>query len=289
MPFFSDPLRDHLDLPQGLPILVARTAGVSPPFQRLHRHTALEINAIAAGSGYYLINGVRYDFDEGDLVLINANDLHRAFETEGLVMDIVMVQPAYLSLEQRYDPELLLPLRELGSRLGHVIRPGHPAHARLMELVCDIKREYEARELHYEAVIRAQLVRLFAYAGRTFGSGEGREQPRTKGMETIRELLRLMEEQPSRPWTLAALAEAAHLSPSHLSALFVRFVGTSPMDYLIQLRLARAVELIETTDRKLIDIAGACGFRNLSNFNRLFKQHLGKPPSELRRAISAES
>ena len=90
-------------------------------------------------------------------------------------------------------------------------------------------------------------------------------------------------------WTLQELSDLTHLSPSRFSALFQQAVGTSPHHYLIQLRLTHAVHLLETTDQKIIEIAETCGFRNLSNFNRLFKQHVGASPSEIRERAYAGS
>lgn len=275
-------VRDHIDLPQGFPILVSQTEGVSPPFQRLHWHTPLEINFIYRGSGYYLINGGRYDFREGDIVLINSNDLHRAVETESLVMGIVMFDPAYLALEQRYDTELLVPFREMGFRFDNVLDRDHPELEKLWSLLAEMREEYLRKEPHYEAVVRAQLVRFLAYVNRYFSKDSGNSSIHARGTETIRNVLHEMEERMEHPWTLKELSDRAHLSTSRFSSLFTQVVGTSPMDYLIQLRLSKAVELIETTDGKIIDIASECGFRNLSNFNRLFKQHIGKLPSELR-------
>ncbi|REK74875.1 helix-turn-helix transcriptional regulator [Paenibacillus paeoniae] len=275
-------VRDHIDLPQGFPILVSQTEGVSPPFQRLHWHTPLEINFIYSGSGYYLINGGRYDFRQGDIVLINSNDLHRAVETESLVMGIVMFDPAYLALEQRYDTELLVPFREMGFRFDNVLNRDHPELMKLWSLLAEMREEYLRKEPHYEAVVRAQLVRFLAYVNRYFSKDAGNGSLHARGTETIRNVLHEMEVRMDHPWTLKELSDRAHLSTSRFSSLFTQVVGTSPMDYLIQLRLSKAVELIETTDGKIIDIASECGFRNLSNFNRLFKQHIGKLPSELR-------
>ncbi|MNN96667.1 HTH-type transcriptional activator RhaS [compost metagenome] len=56
----------------------------------------------------------------------------------------------------------------------------------------------------------------------------------------------------------------------------------SPLLYLIQLRLENAYTLLQTTDRKILDIAMECGFRTLSNFNRLFKRHIGTEPRNVR-------
>lgn len=275
-------IRDQIALPPGFPLLVSLTEGVSPSFQRLHWHDALEINFIVSGSGYILINGNKYELVQGDVVLIHSNDLHRAFETEDLVLGIVMFDPAYLALEQRYDTELLGPFRESGVRFDNVLDRRHPELPRLFELLKEMLLEFRSKEPHYEAVVRSQLVRFLAYVNRYFAKKTGERAARARGMETIRSVLREMEENIAHPWTLGMLAELAHLSPSRFSALFAATVGTSPMDYLIQLRLSRAVELIETTEYKMIDIATECGFRNLSNFNRLFKSHVGKLPSELR-------
>ncbi|MCR2804491.1 helix-turn-helix transcriptional regulator [Paenibacillus soyae] len=275
-------VRDQIALPQGFPLLVSQTEGVSPPFQRLHWHDALEINYIVDGSGYILINGSKHELVRGDIVLINSNDLHRAFETDGLVMGIVMFDPAYLALEQRYDTELLNPFRETGFRFDNVLDRNNPELPRLAALLKELTSEFRSKEPHYEAVVRSQLVRFLAYVNRYFAKRMTGRASRMRGMETIRQVLRGMEEQIAYPWTLGELAELAHLSPSRFSALFAGIVGTSPMDYLIQLRLSRAVDLIESTELKMIDIAAECGFRNLSNFNRLFKGHVGKLPSELR-------
>ncbi|WP_214625847.1 AraC family transcriptional regulator [Paenibacillus agaridevorans] len=275
-------IRDRIEMPQDFPLLVSQTEGVSPLFQRLHWHDALEINYIVSGVGYILINGSRYELMQGDIVLIHSGDLHRAFDTGGLVIGVIMFDPAYLALEQRYDTELLLPFRGTGRTFDHVLDRGNPELPRLRALLEEMKDEYGRKEPHFEAVVRSQLVRFLAYANRYFVNKSREKAALARGTETIRRVLRAMEGDIAQGWTLGELAKLAHLSPSRFSALFVSIVGTSPMDYLIQLRLSRAVDLIETTELKMIDIAAECGFRNLSNFNRLFKSHIGKLPSELR-------
>ncbi|MGO4370043.1 helix-turn-helix domain-containing protein [Paenibacillus sp. MCAF20] len=275
--------KDEIRFDPSFPMTITQTRGVSPTFQRLHWHKALEINYIREGSGYYLINGNRYDFQQGDIVLIHSNDLHRAFEAEGLVMTIVMFDPAYLALEHRYDRELLLPFRELGASLEYVLDRDHPQLPRLQEAIAVMYDENARKEAHYETIVRAQLIQFVALAGRYFMRREsGGSQP-LRGMETMREVLHAIEDDYARPWTLRSLSELAHLSPSRFSTLFTQVVGTSPMDYLIQLRLAHAASLVRESDMKMIEVAEACGFRNLSNFNRLFKHYFGLSPSSLRR------
>ncbi|MDQ8733870.1 AraC family transcriptional regulator [Paenibacillus sp. LHD-38] len=274
--------KDEIALPQAFPIIISQSVGVTPTFQRLHWHKALEINYIEKGSGYYLINGNRYDFQQGDVVLIHSNDLHRAFEADELVMSIVMLDSSILALEQRYDADLLIPFRDIGLRLDHVLDRTHPMLGRLGEILKEMSAEFKRKEPHFEVVVRAKLIQLLAFVNRYFMKNNKNEALHARGTETIRGVLRDIETDIAHPWTLAELADAAHLSPSRFSSLFVQVVGTSPMDYLIQLRLAQAAYLLESTDKKIIEVAAECGFRNLSNFNRLFKQHIGRQPSELR-------
>lgn len=279
-------IRDHILFPDNsFPFTASTTEGVNPGFQRLHWHQTLEMNYIRSGNGYYLINGMKIPFEQGDLVFINSNDLHRAFETKDLVMDIIMFDPSLLAIDLKYDPELMRPFREAGVDFSHIITHDKPVSRELAQLFHRMMEECRTKDDVFMSLIRADLIRFLGLANRHL-----QETPQQtvhlsmkhRGMHVLRDVLHTMELNLGYGWTLNELADLAHLSPSRFSALFHQAVGTSPLNYLIQLRLTHAVHLLETTDLKIIGIAEECGFRNLSNFNRLFKQHIGLSPSELR-------
>lgn len=279
-------MRDHILFSDtSFPFTASTTEGVNPGFQRLHWHQALEMNYIRSGSGYYLINGMKIPFEEGDLLFIDSNDLHRAFETEGLVMDIIMFDPSLLAIDLKYDPDLMRPFREAGVHLSHVITHDEPIAPQLTQLFHRMMEESRMMEDGFISLIRADLIRFLGLANRylhEMPQQAAQLSVRHRGIHVLRDVLHTMELNLGYGWTLNELADLAHLSPSRFSALFHQAVGTSPLNYLIQLRLTHAVHLLETTDLKIIGIAEECGFRNLSNFNRLFKQHVGLSPSELR-------
>ncbi|UHA76160.1 helix-turn-helix transcriptional regulator [Paenibacillus sp. 481] len=276
-------IRDHMDWPSSFPFMVSTTEGVSPGFQRMHWHHALEINYIRRGHGFYLINGIKYNFVEGDILLINAHDLHRAFENEDLMMDVFLFDPALLAVDLRYDPELLRPFRDIGIHFTNLLDRNADTIPELVQLLQRIKGEMDNKDISHIPLVRALLTEFLVLVNRNFAVQHTGPAPmKHRGMLALKEVIRTMEQNLSFPWTLKQLADLAHLSPSRFSALFQLAVGTSPLDYLIQLRLIHAVHLLESTDLKIIQIAADCGFRNLSNFNRLFKQQVGKSPSELR-------
>lgn len=286
-PLYPTPIeQDHIDLPADFPLTASSTVGVSPSFQRLHWHRTLEINLIAQGSGTYVINGREYPFQQGDLFLIDSNDLHRAYEGQDLQMIIVMFEPGLLAAVQRYDPELLLPFRNSDSGSSHHILNRDGQSQAMIDHIEHILLEYRGARRSSRSVIMGQLMMFLAEVNRHFGTElESVDFMPPRQLEQMREVIRNMEQDLSRAWTLKELADLVHLSPSRFSALFSQAAGSSPLNYLVQLRLSHAVQLLEEGSDPILDIAISCGFRNLSNFNRLFRRHLGVSPSMMRRRL----
>ncbi|MFC3802305.1 helix-turn-helix domain-containing protein [Cohnella sp. GCM10012308] len=275
--------RDLLDLAKAFPFDIGDTKGVFPYFNRLHWHDSLEINYVKHGEGMYLINGTTYPIRQGDIVLLSPSDLHRAFETRDLVLQVTVFDPALLAADQRYDPELLAPFVEMGLRFGNVLDRDHPRMNELRAILTDMQEEHETQSSSYRTIIRAQMARFLAYVNRHFSRSATPASIETRSKQPlVRSVLEAVHQDPARPWSLREMADLIHLSPSRFSAIFKQIVGMSPLNYCIEIRLGQAVHLLETTDRKIIDIAAECGFRNLSNFNRVFVQHVGKTPSQVR-------
>src|SRR5215510_10333934 len=80
------------------------------------------------------------------------------------------------------------------------------------------------------------------------------------------------------------LAPLARLSAGHFSRSFTRSFGIAPFAYVAGRRLARAQELMLTTDEPLSQIALACGLCDQSHLTRLFRRHVGTSPNAWRRS-----
>jgi AraC-like DNA-binding protein len=79
------------------------------------------------------------------------------------------------------------------------------------------------------------------------------------------------------------LAGLLRMSVSHFTRSFNRSVGLTPHRYVIQCRVAKARELLTTTDLPLIEIALNIGFSDQSHFSRRFQELVGMPPGAYRR------
>lgn len=103
----------------------------------------------------------------------------------------------------------------------------------------------------------------------------------------IEAMVALMHAEYGSPLTLARIAAAAHLTPGSASRLFSRSTGSSVTTYLTVVRVNAACRLLRETDRSVAAIAAACGFTNLSNFNRRFRDVKRLTPREYRVAAAA--
>lgn len=79
------------------------------------------------------------------------------------------------------------------------------------------------------------------------------------------------------------LAAIARLSTGHFSRAFTGSFGMPPFAYIVERRLARAQDLMLTTNHPLCEIALACGLFDQSHLTRLFRRHTGTTPSAWRR------
>jgi len=86
----------------------------------------------------------------------------------------------------------------------------------------------------------------------------------------------------ARDWTIDELAAALDLSVRTMRVVFRRRYQQSVMDYLEEVRLARAQELLTTTERPIGQIAENVGFRDPNYFSRVFRRRTGKSPRGFR-------
>ncbi len=96
-----------------------------------------------------------------------------------------------------------------------------------------------------------------------------------------------MHEQPSRAWSIAALAGKAALSRSTFFERFNRAVGMAPMEYLMAWRMALAKDLLCRKEGGIAEIAERVGYGSASTFSTAFTRHVGQPPSHYARAIQS--
>lgn len=78
------------------------------------------------------------------------------------------------------------------------------------------------------------------------------------------------------------LARAAGMSSTRYQLAFKKYYGTTPYEYLKDLRLNQALMLLKDSDYSIGIIAARVGYRNSGHFAKLFKENYGLGPREYR-------
>lgn len=150
----------------------------------------------------------------------------------------------------------------------------------LIDLLRRIVAEGDGTELadafHQELLIEQLFERFF-------------EDVQPSAVSTDRDVLELaiayVHEHMAERLTLAVLADQVGTTPTHLSYLFDKHVGVRPIDYVIDCRIKRAIELLRQPDSiSIAEVAAQVGYADASYFSRIFKKRTGYSPSAIRAA-----
>ncbi|WP_267242425.1 AraC family transcriptional regulator [Streptomyces sp. PR69] len=111
---------------------------------------------------------------------------------------------------------------------------------------------------------------------------------RALGDPVVGRALRLLQDDPAHPWTVASLAARCGVSRAGLARRFTELVGEPPMAYLTGWRLALAADLLRETDATVDAVAGKVGYSGAFALSAAFKRVRGISPRE-HRAVSRRS
>lgn len=104
-----------------------------------------------------------------------------------------------------------------------------------------------------------------------------------KGKDKISELISRMKMVPNLRITVSECADFCKMSKVHFSRVFKQITGMPPMQFVLKIRIDRAKELLDFTDKPIAEIAEASGFPDQNYFARTFKQVTGMSPTQYRK------
>jgi AraC family transcriptional regulator len=155
---------------------------------------------------------------------------------------------------------------------------------RLTSLLYALERErmngYPAGRLFLDGIERALAAIVVKY--------EGVAQRGTavyKGGLTpfrMRRVKEFIQEHIEEEITLNKLAQNVGLSTSHFCTLFHKTSGMTPHRFILHSRIQHAKALLTRQNNSILDVALASGFRTHQHFSRIFRRHVGIPPSAYR-------
>jgi AraC-like DNA-binding protein/mannose-6-phosphate isomerase-like protein (cupin superfamily) len=263
-----------------------------------HLHDFVEMAYIAEGRGYHSYNGNEYAIGEGDVFIIEPDQVHgyRCPDDTSLLVYNILFQPALLKAEW----ELLggvTPFLDFYYVEPFLRNSVHfQTHLKLqsseqIEMKSQINRlmlEYKEKKLGYRILCKTRLIELFVFLSRCYEQVKRDPVVSADSDELrIRRIGDFIAQQYDQPLTLLQVSRMCGMSQSTFSVKFKEFVGRTFIEYRNEIRIKAAqTKLADTTD-KIAHISQEVGFDDLSFFNQQFKAIVGVPPGQYRKQLRA--
>ena len=138
-----------------------------------------------------------------------------------------------------------------------------------MELLGDPEHLEEFEEWFFQLALR-------------LNEGMNRERDNTTRKVILEAKEYIQEHYKDPDLSVEMICRQLHMSPAYFSTLFKRETGQTYVAYLTDIRLGKAVELLNETDDKTYVIARKVGYQEQNYFSYVFKKKFGVPPTKYR-------
>lgn len=244
----------------------------------MHTHNEHELYFLLSGSRRYLIGHAVHQVYEGDLVIIPKGAIHGTarHQSGGYDRYVVYFPDSYA--------EVLC--KETGTESWEAFLNSGcirfaPAYSdKLRQLFLDMEEEVSRPDNRSNLLCAGKLYEILLTAMR-YGSPRPREPEKTS--MRLEKVAAYITEHFKEPITLHEAAQMAYLEDSYFSRLFKKYTGFGFAEYLTQLRIGKATELLLSTELSVSEIAEACGFSGGNYFGDVFRRFCGCSPLEYRK------
>lgn len=250
-----------------------------------HHHPQFELSLVECERGLRVIGDDHHEFQIRDLVLIGPDTPHRwemGTTSSGVPMPaefrVVAFSNRSIGLELLETGDMAV-VRRLLSRARHGLSFSVSTIQSATSVMNGLARvEGLDRLLAFFELLRS----LCADSEAMPISGHHSRGVTEAEYGVVGRVIEHYQNDVSRRPNLPEAAAMAGMSVPSFTRLFKRIAGHSFVAHMNHLRIVRACTLLEETDMQILDVSLACGFSNLSHFNRLFLRQTGVQPRAYR-------
>jgi len=250
-------------------------------FSQLHQHEEIQISCIIKGEGTFYIGDSVGQFSDGDIFAIGQHLPHvftNQDTDQGVHMISLFFTPEAYGAGFFDHPEFnefqnLFEIVKLGCQLGS---NNSEAKRKIwgMRNQSALDRFLSFIEL-LQILGRSRLLPISSFViKKRFGEEEGNR---------MRKIMEYTFAHFDRKLSVAQAAEIASMTPNAFCRYFKQRTNKTYISFVLEIRIGQACRLLkQRKDLQISEIAFQCGFNNLTNFNRKFKQFKKQTPSQFR-------
>ncbi|MDO4432620.1 MAG: AraC family transcriptional regulator [Aerococcaceae bacterium] len=235
----------------------------------LHSHDFAEIFYCLEGSGYIQTEYGQQPVQKNSFFLVNPYVVHTEYTS--------LEQPLKYIVIGFKGPEIILPNQAFDNGI-HIVNDIANLYRPFFNMIlneCENQGIYSSHMIDY--IVNLLLLKLSNDANRHLSPHY--DQPLSPSVNLAKHYI---DNHYSNNITLDILEEKTHISRFHLSHLFKKELGISPINYLVNVRFTHAKILLETTNYSVLQISELIGFNSVNFFSTKFKEKFGQTPRDYR-------
>ena len=241
-----------------------------------HQHCHIEINYVTKGNCILDINNESINFKEGEIMIIGseANHLFRA-GVEGVHIIQMELQPDIFAKMADNSEHITNKMKTMLAENAQVIKIVNAP--RIVLTIKNIIHELKNRKPYYQHLVLMDYAELFALVNRYL---EESDLPICNN-DAIQKAIAYIRHHYMEDITVTEVAKHSNISERYLRKLFTLHIRLSPLEYLNQIRINKATDLLKNTDYSVKEVSLMCGFQSAQYFSRVFKKQTGCCPRNI--------
>lgn len=257
------------------------------PAFNLHWHPELEINLITKGSAEVIINFESYIVSEGDIVIMNKDEVHGFFRQENTDFNCkaVVFHLDFIGGKTSDDifMEFISPLANKEKQFLNIISPSVSVYSELKNCLERIFKAYKEKTPCHKLFIKSETLHLL-YLLFTSASVNAGSIP-SKRNTSMKAAIDFIEKNYMRHLSAQETATAAGYSKYHFLRIFKDASGMEFSRYVNRVRFEHAAVLLKEGTMSVTDIAMAVGFSDSAYFTKKFKEEFHMTPLTFRKSV----
>jgi AraC-like DNA-binding protein len=258
---------------------------------KYHCHDFASIVYFLQGEGTYNINGVFYKSKKGNLLVINPGVYHCRLMNQG--QESMEFHAGFANIHIQGFPSDFL-ISENTSPIFRFSRYDQDFLRQCSEIIA----EQEKDEPGCGLILKSMLMRLIIIflreifmISRDFSPAELNNESYMFNLESydrvnvVNSIVSYINENYMKTISLEKISKNMYLSSAYISKIFKEEIGESPINYLIKIRLAKALELLKEGTLPIKAVAKYVGYDDAYHFSKLFKKYYGSPPSKFKGSV----
>lgn len=258
-------------------------------FIRWHWHNEVQFALMEKGSAELLFLNESQVISEGEGIFINSNTLHQINPmTEDSVMITLVFNPILISGHNlsSIDKNYVLPIIN-SENIKFLALNKEGKTKDMISKLTNIYEIYRKKEFAYELEIKSLLCSLWMDLGSILlNDMEPEAKIVSYDEKRIKTILEYMHKNYHNKLSLSDIADSVYISKSECCRIFKKYLKMTPFEYLMQYRVIKASDILESSNNSISDIASSVGFNDSSYFSKTFKRFMNISPKDYRKLKS---